>query len=89
MNMTAEGSALVANLGITVRQLREKRGWSQEELAEYSGLNRSYIGEIERGRVVSSVVTAEKLATAFKVSVADVFSHCELVDRLRRRPQGV
>lgn len=89
MNLLPSGSLLVENFGITVRQLREKKGWSQEELAARSGLNRSYIGEIERARVVSSVVTAEKLALAFKVSVAEVFAHCETVGKLRKRPQSL
>ena len=47
-------STLVENFGVTVRQLRESQGWSQEQLAERSNLNRSYVGEIERGRVISS-----------------------------------
>ena len=33
-----------------VRQLRHERGWSQEHLAERANLNRSYVGEIERGQ---------------------------------------
>ncbi|SHE96920.1 DNA-binding transcriptional regulator, XRE-family HTH domain [Lampropedia hyalina DSM 16112] len=79
-------STLVENFGITVRQLRERQGWSQEELAGHSGLNRSYIGEIERGRVVPSVVTVEKLALAFNASVTEVFAHCEAIEKRRRSP---
>ncbi|RMX08812.1 XRE family transcriptional regulator [Corticibacter populi] len=79
---------LVENLGIAVRQLREKQGWSQEELAERSGLNRSYVGEVERGRVVASVVTAQKIAQALDVSVVDLFAQCETIARLRARPSA-
>jgi hypothetical protein len=32
-----------------VRELREERGWSQEELSLHSGLDRSYTGNVERG----------------------------------------
>ena len=63
MDTRATGS-LVAGFGIGVRQLREARGWSQERLAEHANLNRSYIGEIERGCVIASLTTVEKLAAA-------------------------
>ena len=55
-------SNIVEIFGVAVRQLREARGWSQEQLFEQANLNRSYVGEIERGRAIASIVTAEKLA---------------------------
>ncbi len=61
---------LIRTFGATVRRLREARTWSQEQLAEYAGLNRSYVGEIERGESIASIVTALKLARAFDVSIA-------------------
>ncbi|MGO4811423.1 helix-turn-helix domain-containing protein [Cupriavidus sp. 2MCAB6] len=61
---------LVRTLGATVRQLREAHAWSQEELAEHAGLNRSYIGEIERGSAIASIVTVEKLAAALGVPIS-------------------
>ena len=68
MSEKAPASTLVQRFGIGVRQLREARGWSQERLAENSNLNRSYIGEIERGCVIASLLTVEKLALALNVS---------------------
>jgi transcriptional regulator with XRE-family HTH domain len=65
---------LVTRLGLAIRQLRETHDWSQERLAEHAGLNRSYVGEIERGTVISSIVTVEKLAQAFGVSIADLLA---------------
>ncbi len=61
-------SALTRNFGAGVRQLRKERGWSQERLAENSRLNRSYVSEIERGCVIASLLTVEKLAGALKVA---------------------
>lgn len=58
---------LILNFGMAVRQAREAQGWSQERLAEYSDLNRSYVGEVERGRVIASLVTVEKLAVSLGV----------------------
>ncbi|WP_354682949.1 helix-turn-helix transcriptional regulator [Cupriavidus necator] len=61
---------LVRTLGSAVRELREAHGWSQEALAEHASLNRSYVGEIERGSVIASIVTVEKLALALGVPIA-------------------
>ncbi|MDF3831942.1 helix-turn-helix transcriptional regulator [Cupriavidus basilensis] len=61
---------LVRTLGAAVRQLREAHCWSQEALAEHAGLNRSYIGEIERGSAIASIVTVEKLAGALGVPIS-------------------
>jgi transcriptional regulator with XRE-family HTH domain len=62
-------SGLVREFGAAVRRLREARRWSQEQLAEYAGLNRSYVGEIERGSAIASIVTVDKLARAFEVPI--------------------
>ena len=43
---------LSRSFGNAVRQVREERGWSQERLAEHADLNRSYIGDLERGRAM-------------------------------------
>jgi len=69
--------ALVRSFGQGVRQLREARGWSQERLAEQSNLNRSYIGEVERGSVIASLLTVEKLAAALDISPAALLRHGE------------
>jgi XRE family transcriptional regulator, regulator of sulfur utilization len=67
-------SALVRHFGATVRGLREAQGWTQEQLAEHAGLNRSYVGEIERGTCIVSIVTVDKLARAFAVPMARLLS---------------
>jgi transcriptional regulator with XRE-family HTH domain len=80
-------TAFVEDFGVTIRQLREDKGWSQEELAERSDLNRSYVGEIERGRVIPSIVTAQKLATALGINMVGLLMRCEQLEqsRLARR----
>jgi transcriptional regulator with XRE-family HTH domain len=56
-----------------VRQRRQKLGVSQEEFADLCGLDRTYIGGIERGERNVSLVNIEKIAQTFKVSLSDLF----------------
>ncbi|WP_341917907.1 helix-turn-helix transcriptional regulator [Hydrocarboniphaga effusa] len=65
-------------LGPIVREARIAQGWSQERLAETAGLDRSYVGEIERGRVSPTLLTLEKLATALRLSPSELIGRCEL-----------
>ena len=74
---------LIKSFGITVRRLREGRGWSQEELAEHADLNRSYVGEIERGRVIVSLITIRKLADALGLSMGALMQQSEQACRLQ------
>ena len=60
------------NLGARVRALREKRKWSQEDLAHESGLARSFAGAIERGEKDLRLTTLVKLANTFNMSVAQL-----------------
>jgi transcriptional regulator with XRE-family HTH domain len=62
-----------------LRQLREERGWSQEQLAERADLNRSYVGEVERGKAVPSIITVAKLAGALEIQLSSLIARCEHV----------
>lgn len=70
-------SELITQFGSTVRRHREGHGWSQELLAEKADLNRSYLGEVERGCVIPSLATAGKLADALGVSLSQLLASCE------------
>jgi transcriptional regulator with XRE-family HTH domain len=70
-------SALVQQFGLTVRELRKQRGWSQEELAAQADINRSYLGEIERASAIPSFETIGKLAAALDKSPATLLARCE------------
>ena len=54
-------------VGDKVRRLRDRRGWSQEQLGFEAGLHRNYIGGIERGERNVGVVNLAKIAFAFGV----------------------
>lgn len=50
-----------------LKRLRRERGLTQEELADLAGLNRNYVGMIERQENAASVDTLEALAQALQI----------------------
>lgn len=61
-------------VGKRVKELRNKLGISQEELADNCELDRTYITSVERGKRNISIVNIEKLAKALNVSLSDFFN---------------
>jgi len=55
-----------------VRLMRTRRGWSQEVLAELSGLNRSYIGAVERAEHNIGLDNIERIAEALETGLPDL-----------------
>ncbi len=59
-------------IGKNIHQIREKKNITQEDLALSAGLNRAYIGYIERGERNPSTETLAKIAKALRVSLKDL-----------------
>jgi len=53
--------------GHRLRELRKQRGFSQESLALSCGLDRSYMGGVERGERNISLINIHKIARALGV----------------------
>lgn len=60
-------------LGQNIKRLREKKGWTQEELAEKAELHISYIGQIERGLRYPSLKVLFKISDALGIKITDLF----------------
>jgi CheY-like chemotaxis protein/DNA-binding XRE family transcriptional regulator len=60
--------------GLVVKNWRARSGISQEELAWRADLHRTYIADIERGARNASLLSLEKLASAFEVSLSTLFT---------------
>jgi transcriptional regulator with XRE-family HTH domain len=56
-----------------LRELREKRELSQTKLAELAGLNRNYIGDVERGRRNPCLDNIVRIAEALNVPPSELF----------------
>ena len=61
---------IVELFGQRVRERRIELDYTQQELANLTGLSRSYIGEIETGRRNITLKNAAKIAKALKVEIA-------------------
>ena len=59
--------------GKVLRQRRRKLGVSQEAFADLCGLDRTYVGGIERGERNVALVNIEKLARALRISLSELF----------------
>jgi transcriptional regulator with XRE-family HTH domain len=59
-------------LARNLKRLRRERGLTQEELADLAGLNRNYVGMIERQENAASVDTLEALAEALQIKAVQL-----------------
>ncbi|MGG5742213.1 helix-turn-helix domain-containing protein [Bacillus cereus group sp. IBL03679] len=64
--------------GMSIKYYRNKKGISQEKLAEITGLHRTYISEVERGNRNISLINISKIATALDINVSDLFIYINL-----------
>ena len=65
-------------VGKRMRQLRKKKGLSQEALANECELDRTYIASVENGKRNISIINLEKISKALKVSLSEFFDLSEV-----------
>lgn len=56
----------------TIRELREERQWSQEQMAELLQMSKNGYAKIERGESKPSLERLEQIARVFDVSILDL-----------------
>ena len=62
-----------AEVGKKIKKWREKRGVSQEDLADRAGLYRTYVGHLENARYSPSAYVLYRIAKALKVEVEEFY----------------
>ena len=65
--------AFLLRIGQNIRAIREEQGLSQEALALKAGLDRSYVGGVERGERNISAINLFKLLISINVNLSDFF----------------
>jgi transcriptional regulator with XRE-family HTH domain len=53
-----------------LQQLRQRRGWTQAQLAKKAGISRGYLARLETARQDPALTTLEALAKALRVKVS-------------------
>lgn len=60
-------------IGRKIRELRKAKGFSQESFADEAGLDRTYMGGIERGERNIAIINIIRIAKALKVEPGSCF----------------
>lgn len=68
---------LIQLFGTILREIRTKKGISQEKLAEYCDLDRTYISLLERGLRQPTLTTIFKLAESLEISPSELIQLTE------------
>jgi transcriptional regulator with XRE-family HTH domain len=68
-----DAARLAFELGRAVRELRERRGWSQSQLAHTAGMTQSAVARFEAGGTVPTLAVLERLAAALDVRLSVKF----------------
>jgi transcriptional regulator with XRE-family HTH domain len=66
---------------LTLKELRIRRGLSQQALADYCDLERVYISKLERGLSMPSIETIFKIAEVLGMKPSDLVLHLEKIYR--------
>ncbi|EJL66007.1 helix-turn-helix domain-containing protein [Flavobacterium sp. CF136] len=72
--MDISEETFIANLGVHIRQLREKKGLSQQDLANDCDIPKTQIGRIERAEINTTVKTLVKIANALDVEPKELLN---------------
>jgi len=70
--MDISEEAFIINLGVHIRQLREKKGLSQQDLADDCGIPRNQIGRIERAKINTGIKTLIRIANALDIELSEL-----------------
>ena len=70
-------SELAFKVGVEIRRLRKERGHSQEGFADECGIQRSYMGAIERGEKVMSIDMTKRVVTTLGLTLGQFFMGIE------------
>ncbi len=68
---------LQEQFGTVLRRRREAVGLSQEALAAQANLHRNYVGLLERGQRMPSILVVQQLASALGITMSELLAEVE------------
>jgi transcriptional regulator with XRE-family HTH domain len=75
-------------VALNVRRLRHDRGWTQEDLADRTGLSARYVGQIERAQASMTISVLGRIANVFKIDAAELVARSRGKDDPAGRRRG-
>jgi transcriptional regulator with XRE-family HTH domain len=67
-------------LAVCMKELRAKKGMTQGDIVRATGLERSYVSNLEAGKIKHPrIYTVDKIAMAFGMKLSDLIIYCEKI----------
>ncbi len=60
-------------IGANIKEIRDKKGFTQEDVAKMAGMKANYYAKIERGTIGTAPEKLDSIIKALKVKASDVF----------------
>lgn len=70
-NLTFDDKKFLVKLGAKIRSIRNKKGWTLEEVEEHGWGNWTHLQKIESGKNIT-IVTLKKVALLYRISLSDL-----------------
>ncbi|MCR4761188.1 MAG: helix-turn-helix transcriptional regulator [Oscillospiraceae bacterium] len=64
---------ITVDLGIRIKELRNKQGISQEQFALKINMDRTYLASVESGKRNIALLNIKKIADGFGISISELF----------------
>lgn len=74
--------SVLLKYGQAIRSIRQSKNISQEQLADLSGLHRTYISDVELGKRNVSLENIEKIAYALDMNMSTIFIEVEKIESI-------
>ncbi len=71
---------ILERFGQRLRDLRQERGWSEEDLAERWGVDATRVTAVEAGQEEVRILDLDRIAQVFELSIADLLDGTESTD---------
>lgn len=82
--MVAREQKFQKKLGEHIRYQRQLNNFTQEQLGEMAGVSYKYLGEVERGTKVPSIIILYRIAQGLGISLSDLLSFSEISDQMHK-----
>jgi transcriptional regulator with XRE-family HTH domain len=70
--MSSGNHALLVKLGKRIRTMRQKKGWTQTDMAAYLDMNRGHLSDIERGKREVGIITLQIIAAGLDTTMSNL-----------------